>query len=329
MESAALYAHARRIEGDRLTAVLSNLVLPLMCAPMSFASSVPLAVACCRAGVIGGWQGGTVTSFAEFEAYLKALAAVGGAPPIVNMPARWGTDPKAADRLDLLERYRVPLVLSSLGDPSALVARVHGWGGRVVHDVTTMKHAEKAIAAGADGLMLTCAGAGGHTGFLTPMAFVPAVRRIFDGLLIVAGGIADAHGIAASLALGGDIACMGTRFIATPESGVVEGHRAMIPTVGADDIVASAAMNGVPAHWMRQSIEAVGLDAKALPAVRSPMPDGVMPWRDIWSAGQSAGLIDAVEPVADLVARLTRDFDTLPAVPDWRGRLSGLTRGWG
>lgn len=308
--------------------MLSNLSLPLMCAPMSFASSVPLATGCCRAGVIGGWQGGTATPFAMFEEYLAALADAGGAPPIVNLPARWGTDPKAADRLALLEHHRVPLVLSSLGDPSALVERVHGWGGRVVHDVTTVRHAEKAIAAGADGLMLTCAGAGGHTGFLTPMAFVPAVRRMFGGLLIVAGGIADAHGIAASLALGGDIACMGTRFIATPESGVVDGHRSMIPTVGADDIVASAAMNGVPAHWMRQSIEAVGLDAKTLPIVRSPMPEGVVPWRDIWSAGQSAGLIDAVEPVADLVARLVRDFEALPAIPDWRARIAAIEASW-
>jgi nitronate monooxygenase len=306
----------------------SNLSLPLMCAPMSFASSVPLAVACCEAGVIGGWQGGVVTSLAMFEEYLEALAKAGGAPPIVNMPARWGIDPRAADRIDLLERYRVPLVLSSLGDPSVLVKRVHGWGGRVVHDVTTMKHAEKAIAAGADGLMLTCAGAGGHTGFLSPMAFVPAVRRIFDGLLIVAGGIADAHGMAASLALGGDIACMGTRFIATPESGVVEGHRAMIPTVGADDIMVSAAMNGVPAHWIRQSVERVGLDPGTLPDVRTDMPEGIKPWRDIWSAGQSAALIDRVEPVADLVARLREEFETLSAAADWRARLAAIDAGW-
>ncbi|MCM3418109.1 NAD(P)H-dependent flavin oxidoreductase [Sphingopyxis alaskensis] len=259
-----------------------------------------------------------------FESYLEALDGIGGAPPIVNLPARWGRDPAAAERIDCLERHRVPLVLSSLGDPSALVERVHGWGGRVIHDVTTMKHAEKAIAAGADGLMLTCAGAGGHTGFLTPMAFVPAVRRRFDGLLIVAGGIADAHGIAAALALGGDIACMGTRFIATPESGVAEGHRTMIPAVGVDDIMVSAAMNGVPAHWMRPSVEAVGLDPKSLPSTRTAMPEGVRPWRDIWSAGQSAGLIDMVEPVADLVARLRRDFNALPALPDWRGRLADI-----
>lgn len=295
-----------------------------MCAPMSFASSVPLAVACCKAGVIGGWQGGTYTPDDEFEAYLKALDGIGGAPPIVNIPARWGSDPKWQTRLDMLGDHHAPLLLSSLGDPSALVARVHQWGGRVIQDVTTMKHAEKAIAAGVDGLMLTCAGAGGHTGFLTPLAFVPAVRRIWSGLLIVAGGIADVNGIAGALALGGDIAGMGTRFIATPESGVVEGHRLMIPAEGMDNIISSAAMNGVPAHWMRSSVEAVGLDPKTLPNVRSDMPEGVMPWRDIWSAGQSVGLIDRVEPVADLVERLAMEFEALPVVPDWRGRLDNL-----
>ncbi len=304
--------------------MLENLRLPLMCAPMSIASSVPLAVACCKAGVIGGWQGGTYTPDEDFEAYLKALAKTEGAPPIVNIPARWGSDPKWQARLDILGDYRAPLVLSSLGDPSALVGRVHHWGGRVIQDVTTMKHARKALAAGVDGLMLTCAGAGGHTGFLTPMAFVPAVRRIWPGLLIVAGGIADVHGIAGALALGGDIAAMGTRFIATPESGVVEGHRAMIPTEGMDNIVASAAMNGVPAHWMRSSLEAVGLDPRTLPDVRSDMPEGVTPWIDIWSAGQSVGLIDAVEPVAALVDRLATEFELLPAVPDWQGRLASL-----
>lgn len=304
--------------------MLHGLRLPLMCAPMSFASSVPLAVACCKEGVIGGWQGGTATPDVDFEAYLTALGSVQGAPPIVNIPARWGSDPKWQTRLDVLGDHKAPLILSSLGDPSALVARVNAWGGRVIQDVTTMTHAQKAIAAGVDGLMLTCAGAGGHTGFLTPMAFVPAVRRIWSGLLIVAGGIADVHGIAGALALGGDIAAMGTRFIATPESGVVEGHRAMIPEESIDDIIASAAMNGVPAHWMRSSVEAVGLDPKTLPNVRSEMPAGVMPWRDIWSAGQSVGLIDAVEPVADLVNRLATEFEQFPAVPDWRARLARL-----
>jgi len=308
---------------------LSRLVLPLMCAPMSFASSVDLAVASSRAGVLAGWQGGVATKDAEFERYLAELAEAGGAPAIVNMPARSVGENWAAARLALLERYRAPLVLSSVGDPSRMVERVHGWGGRVIQDVTTMRHAEKAIAAGVDGLMATCAGAGGHTGFLSPFAFVPVLRKIWDGLLIVGGGIADAHGIAAARVLGADIACMGTRFIATPESGVVQGHRDMIAGAGMDRIVVSAAMNGVAANWIRDSLEAVGLDPATLPDRRIDMPAGVRPWRDIFSAGHSVGLIDAVEPVAQVVETLTADFRQIAPDDRWRDRLAAIQAKWG
>jgi nitronate monooxygenase len=308
--------------------IFHTLTAPLMCAPMSIASSVDLAVACCAAGVIGGWQGGTFTPDAEFEAYLDALSPPRAAPPIVNIPARWGSDPKWQARIERLAAYRAPLVLSSLGDPAALVQRVHAWGGRVVQDVTTLRHAEKAIAAGVDGLMLTCAGAGGHTGFLTPMAFVPAVRRIWPGLLIVAGGIADAPGMAGALALGGDVACMGTRFIATPESGVVDGHRAMIPRAGIESIVTSSAMNGVPANWIAESLTEVGLTAEQLAGGRIEMPEGVRAWRDTYSAGQSVGLIDRVEPVADLAARLAGEFARLVPGDGWRRRLAEVEAGW-
>ena len=308
--------------------MFEKLALPLMCAPMSFASSVPLASACARAGVIAGWQGGTLTRMDEFERYLAALAEIDGAPPIVNLPSRIATEPEGPDKLALLERYRVPLVLSSLGDPSRLVERVHGWGGRVVQDVTTMRHAEKALEAGVDGLMVTCSGAGGHTGFLTPFAFVPAVRRIYDGLLIVAGGIADAAGMAGALALGGDIACMGTRFIATPESGVVEGHRTMIAGAGIDRIVVSSAMNGVPANWIRDSLEEAGLGDEEIRGPKIPMPEGVRAWRDIYSAGQSVALIEQIEPVEDLTARLTAEFNAAAPWSDWRARLADIDRQW-
>ncbi|WP_225207321.1 NAD(P)H-dependent flavin oxidoreductase [Novosphingobium huizhouense] len=311
--------------------MFEHLSAPLMCAPMSIASSVELATACARAGVIAGWQGGTYTQMDEFERYLSALAAQPGpGPAIVNLPARIATEPTGPAKLDLLEQHRVPLVLTSLGDPSAVVERVHGWGGRVIQDVTTMRHAEKAIAVGVDGLMVTCSGAGGHTGFLTPLAFVPAVRRIWDGLLIVAGGIADAAGMAGALALGGDIACMGTRFIATPESGVVEGHRRHIERAGVDGIVVSAAINGVPANWIRDSLAEAGLDEMT---IRSPgkvdLPEGLVGWRDTFSAGQSVGLIDGVEPVAGLVARLAAEFAARIPGDGWRKRLAAVEAGWG
>jgi len=308
--------------------MFEKLALPLMCAPMSFASSVPLASACVKAGVVAGWQGGTLTRMDEFERYLAALAEADGAPAIVNLPSRIATEPEGEAKLALLEAHRVPLVLSSLGDPSRLVERVHGWGGRVVQDVTTLRHAEKALGAGVDGLMVTCAGAGGHTGFLTPFAFVPAVRRLYDGLLIVAGGIADAAGMAGALAMGGDIACMGTRFIATPESGVVEGHREMIAQAGLDRIVVSSAMNGVPANWIRDSLEMAGLDEIQIGGGKIAMPEGVRPWRDIYSAGQSVGLIERVEPVADLAARLTTEFAAAAPWCRWRERLAEIDRQW-
>lgn len=177
--------------------------------------------------------------------------------------------------------------------------------------------------------MLTCAGAGGHTGFLTPFAFVPKVRAMNDGPLLVGGGIADGAGIAGALALGADIAVMGTRFIATPESGVVDGHRHMIAEVAMEDIVISDVMNGVAANWMRQSIAHVGLDPDAMPPKRGPrqgaeMPEGVKPWRDIWSAGRSVGLIDAVAPVQHVVDQLAVQFDAASVRTDWRARLTRL-----
>jgi nitronate monooxygenase len=308
--------------------MFEKLALPLICAPMSYASSVDLAVACSKAGVVAGWQGGTVTPPGEFARYLSELAGIDGAPAIVNLPARIASEADGEAKLALLERYRTPLVLSSIGNPAALVERVHGWGGRVIQDVTTLRHAEKSIEAGVDGLMLTCAGAGGHTGFITPFTFVPAVRRIWDGLLIVGGGIADVHGIAAVLALGGDLACMGTRFIATPESGVVQAHREMITSARIDRIMVSAAMNGVPANWIRDSIEQAGIDPDSLPAYRVPMPAGVRPWRDLFSAGQSVGLIAEIEPVAELAARLAAEFAALVSGPAWRERLAEIDCGW-
>jgi len=321
------------------TDLASDLRLPVMCAPMTFASSLDLTLACCGAGVVGGWQGMQIHDIDEFAAYLQAVTdaeertrAFGGtfAPPAVNFAAGIVKDPDlGAQKLALCEQQRIPLVFSSIGDPTALVERVHGWGGKVIHDVVSVPHAAKAIAAGVDGLMLTCAGAGGHAGTLTPFAFVPKVRSMFDGLLVVGGGIADGAGVAAALALGADLACLGTRFIATHESGAALGHKQMIAEAEMDDIFSSAAMNGVSANWIRQSVAAVGLDPDDMPPLRGPrrgaqMPDGVVPWLHIYSAGHSVGLIDEVAPVQTVVDRLADEFAAaIGAVAgDWRERLA-------
>ena len=253
---------------------------------------------------------------------------------MANFPAAIVRDPHlGAEKLKLCERYAAPLILSSVGDPTEIVKRAHGWGGRVIHDAISVRHAEKAIGAGVDGLLLTCAGAGGHTGFLSPFAFVPKVRSLFDGLLIAGGGIATGAGIAAALALGADLACMGTRFIATPESGALDGHKEMITAAGMEDILVSDVMNGIPAHWIRQSVARVGLDPDHLPEKRGPMrgaemPEGVRPWRDIWSAGHSAGLISDVVPVRQVVSRLMAELEAAVSVGDWQARLTKRIATW-
>jgi nitronate monooxygenase len=325
-------------QGSPMTAatLFSGLRLPLLCAPMSFASSLPLALACCSAGIIGGWQGGNVRTIEEFELYLNSLdhaerkAKDQGrpwGPHAINIPSAIMRDPElGAKKIAMCEKMKVPLLFSSIGDPSELVKRVHGWGGIVIHDVISVKHAQKAIAAGVDGLMVTCAGAGGHSGALTPFAFVPKVRSMFDGIVLAGGGIGNAAGIAGALALGADLAVMGTRFIATKESGAVDGHKQMITEVGMEDIMVSDAMNGIDANWIRQSIARIGWNPDEMPPKRGPMrgaemPEGVRPWRDVWSAGHSAGLINEVAAAAEVVDRLIAEFDALGIRPDWRERL--------
>ncbi|KPM53360.1 hypothetical protein CcI49_30310 [Frankia sp. CcI49] len=321
---------------DRPPRLFEGLRLPLVCAPMSYVSTLSLTLACCRAGIVAGWQGGLVRDIDEFARIIDALVEAEEAarsegrlfaPPAVNLPAGSAMDAGVgARRLDLCAKAKIPIVISSVGDPTEMAGRVHDWGGYLIHDVSTVRHAERAIAAGVDGLMLTCAGAGGLTGRLTPLAFVPKVRSMFDGVILAGGGIATGAGIAGVLALGADLAVMGTRFIATHESGAVAGHKQMIADVGMADIVASDAITGVEANWIRPSIESAVGGSGAPPAAwdrgqRVTLRDGVRAWRDVWSAGQSAGLIDDVPTVAVVVDRLAWEFETATRPEAWRARL--------
>jgi nitronate monooxygenase len=246
------------------------------------------------------------------------------APYCVNVNANALDRPGYRDRFALCESARVPLVLSSIGDPRALVRRVHGWGGRVVHDVTTVRFAEKAMEAGVDGLMLTCSGAGGHTGSLSAFAFLPRVRRDFPGLIVLAGGIAEPAGIRGALALGADLVCMGTRFIATRESEAPTEYKRMLVRAQASEIVETDAIAGLTGNWLRPSLEANGLDPDHLPTPlarhRPNLPDGVKAWKTVWSAGHSTGLIDDVPSVDELIGRFERDLAE-ELTPGWQKRL--------
>jgi nitronate monooxygenase len=321
-----------------LSAAVHDLRLPLLQAPMFLVSSATLASACAGAGLIGAFQlanprttgelAGWLAEIGEAESRSRAEGRRWG-PICVNVNANAIHAEGYGERFDLCGRGRVPLVLSSIGDPSEVVRRAHDWGGRVIHDVTTLRFAEKAIEAGVDGLMLTCAGAGGHNGALSPFAFLPQVRRMFDGLIVLAGGIADPRGISGALALGADAICMGTRFVATRESAAPDAYKHMLVECGTPDILETDAIAGLTANWLKPSIVANGLDPDNLPRPnprrRPDLPDGVQAWRNVWSGGHSTGLIDDIPTVAELVDRFETALEG--ALPEgWQARLAERLR---
>jgi nitronate monooxygenase len=319
---------------------LHALRLPVMAAPMTMASSVELIVACCRAGVIGGFQAANAGPPEGLAAWYDEIAAAQAeshargerfAPFVVNLLATAGQDPGAHQaRLDICRAHEAPLLLTTAGDPAAIVEQAHAWGARVFHDVTTVRQVDRAVAAGVDGLMLVCAGSGGLSGALNPFAFVAEARRRFEGVVVLAGGIADGRGVAAALALGADMVCMGTRFIATQESGVPDAYRDMLVVSGTDEVIYTDALAGIPANFMRRSIVDNGLEPDNLPRpkgkFRPDLPPGVRAWRTLWSAGHSVGAIADAPSVEAVVERLTAEFDACAPRSPWRGRLDAALR---
>jgi nitronate monooxygenase len=313
---------------------LLDLRLPILQAPMFLVSSQKLASACSSAGVVGAFQLANPRSDETLAQWLEQMQQTEQerrrqgqrfAPYCVNVNANAIDTPGYREKFALCAKAQVPLVLSSIGNPKAVVERVHDWGGRVIHDVTTLEFARKAIDAGVDGLMLTCAGSGGHTGALSPFAFLPQVRRQFDGLIVLAGGIADPSGLVGALALGADMICMGTRFIATQESDAPDEYKRMLVSAKTADVMESTAIAGLTANWLKPSMVAHGLDPDNLPAPlarhRPNLPEGVKAWKHIWSGGHSTGLVEDIPTVAELVERWELALkDKLPA--DWQAGIA-------
>ena len=288
--------------------------LPLVAAPMFLISGPELVLAACREGVIGTFPTPNARSVAVLDEWLDRITTsldAHDAPWAANVVVH-RSNARLDEDLDLVMRYKAPLVITALGSPRAIVERVHEYGGLVFADVNSVAFARKAVAAGVDGLVLVAAGAGGHTGPMTGFSFVPAVREFFDGPVILGGGITDGAGIRAAEVLGADLAYMGTRFIACAESLAAPEYRDMLIASTVDDLILTRAITGVAANWLKPSIERAGYDLDAMeknPDIDFTDPQsGAKRWAQVWSAGHGVGTIDRVEPVAALVARLREEY---------------------
>lgn len=306
----------------------ARLALPAFAAPMFLCSGVDLAVASCRAGIVGSLTRNHCRDLAELEAQLAAVrealapdAERGLVGPLaVNISPTFGADEFRA-HLDACRRYDVDVIVTSVGDPTANAPLVRDYGMLHFHDATTIRFAEKAAGAGVDGIVCIGAGGGGHAGVISPLAFIPRVRAMFEGTIVLAGAISTGGAIRAAEALGADLAYLGTRLIATRESMAPEAYKAMIVSGDIDDVIYTRGVNGMAASWLKTSLREAGLDPDDLfiPPARGTdhLPPGRTPWRDIWSAGQGIGLVDDLPSVVDLVARLRREYAEACAAPAW------------
>lgn len=297
--------------------------LPVVAAPMFLVSGPELVLAACRAGIVGAFPTPNARPIEQLDRWMQTITEGLARARDAQAPETLGpwcanlvthsSNTRLPEDLERVARYRPPLVVTALGSPKPALTVVHGYGGRVIADVTSLPLARKAVAAGADGLACICAGAGGHTGSISPFAFVSAVREFFDGPVIVGGAISDGWGVAGAIAAGADLVYMGTRFIATTESLADPAYKQMLVQATIDDLVVSAGLTGTPASWLRPSLRAHGLDPDDLPAAPPRSYDSSQSlaskrWRDVWAAGQGVGAIRQVAPLAEVVASLSDEY---------------------
>ena len=306
-----------------LSELLATMRVPVVAAPMFLISGPDLVLAACKAGIAGAFPTPNARPIEVLEQWMKRIteglaearelqgpSTVG--PWVANLVTH-SSNSRLPQDLELVARYQPPVVVTALGSPKPAIEVVHRYGGKVIADVTTIALARKAVAAGADGLACVSAGAGGHTGSLSPFAFVSAVREFFDGLVVVGGGISDGWGVAGAIASGADLVYMGTRFIPTLESQAPEEYKQMLVDSTAEDLVVSSSITGTPASWLKPSLRKAGLDPDQLPDTPGRNYDSNQSfagkrWLDVWAAGQGLGAIKQVEPVAQVVDRLESEY---------------------
>ena len=307
----------------RLPGVLASLPLPIIGAPLFIISNPKLVIEQCKAGVVGSMPALNARPAAQLDDWLaeitEALAAYNEANPL-HPAAPFAINQivhKSNDRLDhdmqMCAKYKVPIVITSLGARTDVNDAVHAWGGVVMHDIINNFFAKKAIEKGADGLVAVAAGAGGHAGVKSPFALIQEIREWFDGPVALSGAIASGGAVLAARAMGADFAYIGSAFVATEEARAVEGYKQMIVDSSSDHIVYSNLFTGVHGNYLKGSIRAAGLDPDNLPESDPSAMDfggnSTKAWKDIWGCGQGIGAIKAVVPARELIARLRREYD--------------------
>lgn len=306
-----------------LPAALSRLALPVIGSPLFIISNPDLVIAQCKAGIVGSFPALNARPASLLDEWLhritEELAAHDRAHPdhpaapfAVNQIVHRSND-RLEDDLATCAKWKVPIVITSLGAREDVNARVHGWGGITLHDVIDDRFARKAVEKGADGLIAVATGAGGHAGRLSPFALVQEIRQWFDGPLALAGAIATGDAILAAQAMGADFAYIGSPFIATVEANAAQAYKQGVVDGRASDIVYSSLFTGVHGNYLRASIIAAGLDPDHLPEGDVSKMDfgggqAAKAWRDIWGAGQGIGAVEAIEPAADRIATLARQY---------------------
>jgi len=305
--------------------IFQNARLPIVAAPMFLVSGVELTLAACRAGITGTFPALNQRTTEGFEAWIieikEELAKFREENPTapcgpfgVNLIVH-RSNPRVEADLKVCIKHKVPLVITSLGAVSDLVSAVHDYGGIVFHDVTNRRHAEKAMEAGCDGIILVAGGAGGHAGKLSPFALLSEIRSFYDGIILLAGSLSTGQDVAAARAMGADLAYMGTRFIATQESDAQPEYKAMLCGSNAEDIIYTPAVSGIPANFMKQSLIDNGFDIDELLkpghvdfGTKLSVSDEAKAWKTIWSAGHGASAVQDIPTVAELVERLDGEY---------------------
>ena len=303
-----------------------NLKVPVVGSPLFIISGPELVIAQCKAGIVGSFPALNARPAHvldewltqindELAAYKAANPGAIVAPYAVNQICH-GSNDRLMQDMETCVKHKVPIIITSLRPPAEIVEAAHSYGGLVFHDVINVKHAKKAAEQGVDGLIRVCTGAGGHAGTLSPFALVREVKEWFDGTILLSGSIGDGYSIAGALAMGADLAYVGSRFIASTEANAEEGYKQMLVESAADDIVYSSLFTGVHGNYLKPSIASAGLDPDNLPeADKTKMDFGsggnmkTKAWKDIWGCGQGIGSIETIQPIGEIVDQMAKEYN--------------------